>query len=439
LALIVIVPAVFNTLLSVPSAARSCTEGVFASRIVAIEGRQLQPLLGQPVSELRLWVPEAGKKRPIPFQIDACGPDGRLLLSASGKRLWDRLLEEQSVLLFVARDAGSRVRQLVSTDVVEIEIAWPSDDQRRWAYLGLAGGPFALSQRDDVAYDPHSDTVSGNRYTVRFQDGYTNFFSLATGTGAGGVNLIDRWKIRVEARLLWGLLKFRRNEEHITEELVAYSDGPIRVIRRSRLRTKVGWGISTPEAIVDEYFYGDHYGGPSYVRIPFKLARLFGDVDVRIYLDGRDLDGFTVTAGDHNSARTVGAPSHEAPSAPGPGVSWFMLTSNHLGFLHRLRLGPTLAGVKSDLFYVDDETDADPPEAVGGLQPGVGYRLTNWASVERGRHEIWTETYVIDPAKFRKPSAALARLSAPLHVEVHRVSSPPAGGRKVRGSGMEQR
>ncbi len=422
---------VLNTTSSTAAADGKCTEGVFASRVVAMEGRQLEALVGQPVSQLRMWVYQEDEERPIPFQVDACDADGRLVVSALGERADDRPLGEQSVLLFAASDAGERRLGPLSAGVTEIEIVKPGDDASRWAYIGRADGTVALSRHDYVSYDPQTDTVNAERYTVRFPHGLVEFFCIADVAGHNTANLIDRWKIRVEARFLWGLLKFRRNEEDVAENVVGYTDGPIRVVRRSRLKTEVGRGISSPEGTADEYFYGDHYGGPNEIRIPFKLARLFGDVEVRIYLDFRNLRGFEVTAEGHGASVVGESSPSRAPAAVARGVSWFMMTNAELGFLHRLRLGATLDDVKSELFYVDGDQYVDPPEAVPGMRPGVGYRLTNWGNVGRGLHKIWTETYVIDPAKFTRPEAGLGLLSAPLGVIVHRIPSslryPPEG------------
>ena len=76
----------------------------------------------------------------------------------------------------------------------------------------------------------------------------------------------------------------------------------------------------------------------------------------------------------------------------------------------------------ADCAWIDDDERADPPEAVTGMNPGIGYRLTNWANVGRGLHEIWTETYVIDPAKFRKLDTVSTLVSGPLDVTVHWAS-----------------
>jgi len=431
LVLITSLAVVLGATRSADAADRGCAAGVFTTRVVAIGGRRLAPLLGQPVSALRMWAHEGDVQRAIPFQVDTCGADGRPLVPALGEDPGDRPLGEHSLLLFVASDAGDRRNGPLPADVAEVQITSDAGGSR-WAYLGRGSAPVA--PRDDVDYDPRSDTVRGQRYTVRFHTGYIDFFSVADAAGRSTPNLVDRWKIRVEARILWGLLRFRRTEEDVHEEVIGYTDGPIRVIRRSRLQTKVGMGLSSPEGIADEYFYGDHYGGPSEIRIPFQLARVFGDVDVRIYLDSPEAHGFRVSAEDHDAAAVGGSVADGTQRAGVPRVSWFMLTRADVGVLHRLRLGPTLDAVESELFYVDDEARADPPEAVVGLRPGVGYRLTNWGSVERGVHEIRTETYVIDPAEFSPPDAALSRLSSPVRVAV-RSGSPRRDGRADMGAG----
>ena len=65
-------------------------------------------------------------------------------------------------------------------------------------------------------------------------------------------------KARVEATFLFGLVRFVRNESHVSETVLGAIDGPIRVIRRSRLSIEIGWGLPAPKILSDDYFYADH-------------------------------------------------------------------------------------------------------------------------------------------------------------------------------------
>jgi hypothetical protein len=225
------------------------------------------------------------------------------------------------------------------------------------------------------------------------------------------------------------LFGFRRNEDDVTEEVLGYKDGPIRVVRRSRIGIEIGWGLPAPSIINEDYFYADYAEAPVHISLPFSLAYVFGDLDVRLYLDFLKLDGFRVVAeGLPSGTRIVGSPPTDRAPQDEPRTHWFLLEGRSVKFFHRLRFGPTLDRLECRLFYVDDPARPDPPEAVPGSVPGIGYRLTDWSSVRRGRHEIWMDTYIVDgPAT---ADDVLARLAAPIAVEVRLAKGDGASHRR---------
>jgi hypothetical protein len=83
-----------------------------------------------------------------------------------------------------------------------------------------------------------------------------------------------------------------------------------------------------------------------------------------------------------------------------------------------LRLGAGLEQVRSRLYYVYDPTLSDPPEAVVGERPAVGYQMTRWRSVPRGRYEIWMDTYILEGAAAADPRGAVRRLEEPVAIRV---------------------
>lgn len=410
----------------------ACDDAVFGSRVIAVSGRRLRALWGEPASSLRVWAFRDEQRLPIPFQIDECSPDGRLVVVGRAESLAEPRLGPLSVLLFRAADVGEPSPQ---TAALEIEVQSPEGDERRWAYVSRADGSLPLSSRDDVDYDPATDTIHAARYTLKFHAPYINYFSLANGKQQDQRNLVDRFKARVEARFLWGLISFRKNEDEVVEEVIGYKDGPIRVIRRVRLHVQIGWGVPSPDIIADDYFYADHAEAPIHISLPFSLAYVFGDLDVRVYLDFRNLDGFEVAAeGFDRGPWLVGSRERSAGATPPQRTSWFLLRRGDVTLVHRLRFGPTLSGIDCRLFYVDDANRPDPPEDDPGLKPGIGYRLTGWSSVGRGRHEIWMDTYVVDGAGSTDPSTTVARLATRFRVEVKSVTPPDLHGLAHEGS-----
>ena len=395
----------------------SCADDVVAARVVAVSGRHFPLLRKQSRKSLRLWSVRDGKRAAIPFQIDECGPDGALVVPAFGDPAPAPPFGSRSLLLFRIADAGARDRGGEDRVAYEIEVGEASD--RGYVYLGV-DETLPLSAKDEVDYEPDDDRIRAERYTVGFGSPQIDYFSLADGKRHDRENLIDRLKARVEARFLWGLFRFVRNESQVSEIVRGAIDGPIRVIRRSDLSIEIGWGLPSPVIHSDDYFYAEHAEGPIHINLPFSLAYVFGDLDVKIFLDFRDLDGFEVRT--RNSPQPI-ARVGDGSSAPTTRTDNFALRRADVGFLHRLRFGPSLRPLTTELVYVDDPELSEPPEAERGSRPAIGYRLTGWNAVGRGRHEIWLDMYVVDGAAAVDPKKTIERLGATPPVTVRLVEA----------------
>ncbi len=396
----------------------SCADGVVAARIIAVNGRHF-PLLRKIAPEtLRLWATRDGARVAVPFQIDECAADGSLVVPAIGAPAPASPFGARSVLLFRAADAFAQARGGDARVAYEIEVE--GKDGPRFVYLGVDPA-LAVAAKDEVDYEPADDVIRADRYTTGFASPQTDYFSLADGKGHERGNLIDRLKARVEAKFLFGLVRFVRDESQVSETVLGAIDGPIRVVRRSRLAIEIGWGIPAPEILSDDYFYADHAEGPVHINLPFSLAYVFGDLDVEIFLDFRDLEDFEV--------RTRHSPEPLARVGEGTKLAGTVLTDcfalrrGDVGFLHRLRFGPTLRPLVTELVYRDDPTLEDPPEDVPGARPAIGYRMTGWNAVGRGRHEIWLDMYVVDGTAAADPQGTIERFKAQPEVGVRLVEA----------------
>ena len=403
---------------AVPAAAgtSACAEGAHGSDVVALAGSRFGALLGRSAQELSAWAWRGGRRMAIPFQIDECDADGRVVVGTRAQPAPPAKLGATSALLLRRRDGGDPAPAPAKTFAVGIVGA---DSRRRWIYVGVSDDSLPKSPDDDVDYDAEHDTVHAARYSLRFEHPQIGYFAVADGKGRDGPNLIDRLKARVTAHALWGLVRFRRNEQQVHETVVGFREGALRATRRAALSIEVGWGLPEPQFVAEDYFYADHAEGPVTISLPFALAYVFGDLDLRIYLDFRDLDGYQLFAealGDR-SVRVDGESS--GITLPDTHNTWFALRRGDRAFLHRIRLGTGLESVDSALYYLYDPLISDPPEAVRGVRPAVGYHMTGWSSVRRGRHELWMDTYVLEGAAAADVRQTMAAIDAAPNVVVN--------------------
>jgi len=400
-------------------ATSACAEGAHGPDVVAIAGSRFGALVGRSEQDLSAWAWHGGRRVAVPFQIDECDADGRVVVGTRAAPAPPGKLAATSALLLRRRDGGDEApRAFANAYGVEIAAA---DSRRRWIYLGVADDALAKSPDDDVDYDAEHDSVQAARYSLRFAHPQIAYFAVADGKGRDGPNLIDRLKARVTAHALWGLVRFRRNEEQVNETVVGFREGPLRITRRAALSIEIGWGLPAPQFVAEDYFYADHAEGPVTISLPFALAYVLGDLDVRIYLDFRNLDGYALLAealGERGVPVGGDSAGVELPHAHN---TWFALRRGDRAFLHRIRLGAGLESVDSELYYLYDPLLSDAPEAVRGVRPAVGYHMTGWSGVGRGRHDLWMDTYVLDG-----PAAADVRKTiATIDASPEIVVSPP--------------
>lgn len=389
--------------------------------VVTVEGRLVPPRFHGRLDQLVLLRAVNGVLEPVPLQLDERDDDGRLALPNGPAATHDEtpnVLDDNDLLVFAARDLGDRARV---DDAAEIEVTDPTTGATRWAYLRY-GSPAVAASHDDVRYDAEHDTVYARRYMLGFGSHTPTLFAFAGADGTPGRNLLDRVKARVTAEIFWGLFAFHRTEDDITSTVLAWKDGPIRVIRRARLSIRLGYGLPEPTIIAEDFLTGDTFEGPVIVRLPFNLRYVFGDLTVRIFLDFDRLDGRLFTAGQ---APTLIGCREAFGHVDNVSADWFGMTGPEGTFIHALRVSPTMQGVQRHLYVVADP-EPDPPERAAGNCPGVGYTLTDWRTVGRGSHEMGMVIRAFDHFRPGDEQAFLATLDHPLAVEVGTASVPLA-------------
>lgn len=115
-----------------------------------------------------------------------------------------------------------------------------------------------------VHYDRARDQIVARGYTIRYTPGkdrvYFSGVSVPTTAGGTGVNFIDRLKLRTHVEtLLYFSLSF--DEDEWDDEVTAYLEGPIRVIRQERNRlTFIGIEVA-PTVTVDAMYFPDFHTG----------------------------------------------------------------------------------------------------------------------------------------------------------------------------------
>jgi hypothetical protein len=306
--------------LSVPKFAAATFESARGWEVVTVEGRDFPSAFRVAVGRLTLWRMTGGKLQPIRFQIDERDGSGQLALPNGPEPSQDEspgVFDDNDLLVFAARDSGDQARV---ANAAEIQVTDPLTGASRWAYVRLdAGMPAGMPE--DVEYDAGARLVRARAYSLTLGTHVPTAFSFMDGNRAYGRNLLDRLKVRVTARVFWGLLQFRRNEDDVTTILLAWKSGPVRVIHRSQLKVRLGYGLSPPKIVAEDFYTADTFESPIIVRLPFDLRYVFGDLTVRIFLDFDGLHHSRIFADGHQP-EPIGC-DQPAPAVNGIATNWF--------------------------------------------------------------------------------------------------------------------
>lgn len=389
------------------------------SDVITVEAREVTPFTGYPVDRLALLACAAAPQRrdrtkpihdlplptcrPIPFQVDERDAEGRWVLDQGPEVNPDDqpgVVDANDALLFMAADSGERVARatlLGGSPVAEISIYDPLANATRWAYLVAYPTAAPRAATAYVGYDPTTDRVRGGRVMLGFTKGVPGYLAIVDGDAAPEVNLLDRFKVRASATLLWGLLRFSRSEDDLSTQFVGWKQGPIRVIRRQRQWIRLGWGIRSPTFGSYTYFYRDFAELPVGLFLNFPPTYFFGDIDVRVILDFRDLRGWSLTVPSLPAPIPIdGTMTAQKEALNHLPDTWFALHGPRITLLQTMTVSPSLASVRRRLFYREgDSASPEPSEAVAGAEPGFGYQLDRWEHVGAGAHQLESVSYAL--------------------------------------------
>lgn len=311
----------------------------------------------------------------------------------------------------------------------EITLRDPLDATTRWAYLVAFAGAAPRAAEGNVAYDPVTDRVRGRRVSLGFADGVPGYLAvhgltrtskLSEGsfgaassdpTGSGltepsargsaslavgdGANLLDRLKVRASATFLFGLIHFSRSEADLRTEFMGWHAGPIRIVRGQRQWVRLGWGIHSPTFGSYTYFYRDFAELPVSLYLNFKPTYFFGNILVQAILDFRDLTGWSLIVPSLPESIPIDGrmTAQKAALAQLPDT-WFAVRGPQITLVESMDVSPSLATVRHRLVY-RETTQAEPPEAVPGEAPGIGYQLDQWEHVGAGAHQLESVSYAL--------------------------------------------
>jgi hypothetical protein len=338
---------------------------------------------------------------------------------------WDKLL-------FMADDTGDRVTKEAwgsgYNKATEIEVIDPLTGEKGWCYLlYFASNPPTKSLEPDyVRYDHSTEILDTDCWKVQYiitKDGLhsTYYKNLWIKEDAGGNNksFVDRLKVRIQAKLLFGAVPVRINEEGMKSNVIAYKSGPIRLNKRVEQYVHLPGGLKALRIVTDVMNYRSTITVPVRFDIPFKLDTVLTSFVFRV---GTDYNENAYGAKIYNSCNPKGYLVNgkmDGEDTFDPGVdSWRLITDDFGTFMTRTIFTPEIwKKIKVSMGLIDDVSKAYPPEVYPGT---IGYLWQDWnlTGLKRGAYYLFMEFYCIPNYRPGKEIQYVNYLDHPLKIRV---------------------
>lgn len=377
---------------------------------IIISGGKLKQFDGAKIDNIRVYAELDGKLAPIPYQIDERKPDGDLAFPLGPKPSFDEdngAFDKNDELVFMTKDIGGKVTEGDFPEgfkkKVEVAVTDPLTKKKGWAYVFSFTEPPPRSDVDYVSCLKGCEQIRALHYENAFAKDAKIGFDMLKITKAGkgsGKNMIDRLKIRAKTGTKIIPITITKNENDFVSALIAYIDGPVRVIRRTRNQMFIFWKIPTPASVIDNVYYYNYFLWPTVVDVPFDVSKLLKECEFKVITDGHSNSRGRIFINSNNLDGVVmdGKMSEAEKNLDLSPYKWSVVYGLKEGdtgaWMNRL-VYDTSVEAQPMLFYLDDVSIKEPPEREKGYFGAIGYDLKKMETLSAGIWELTSIMYNI--------------------------------------------
>jgi hypothetical protein len=370
-------------------------------------------------SRYRLYAVRQGRLEPIPFQFDARGADGELVLSEDGTET-GFTFDDDDELVFMAKDTGDRAANDLLPAALELAVVDRAHGGIGWAYLiHFAEDPPPRSPVRYATFDTARQEARGLTYEVSYSHDRSNFLGRIRIVPRDGTaeTLIERLRMRISPTfaLLWTTVQPTLTEESFSVVPDGVKNGPVRAIRRVRQSLDLGPMFpDVPNGRVYTYYYATSFQTPVRFSIPWLALKALRDFRYES-VEELGSHGEDMRYWDAANREGVAFDGSERPAATDADHDWWVVSSAR-GMCMQAFVIPEewrSRGIKRGIVFNASGTD-----------PGAGYSLLRMTNLERAGTYDLASVFVFLPRPYRPgdESEALDALRDPLHTEVHVVA-----------------
>ena len=233
---------------------------------------------------------------------------------------------------------------------------------------------------------------------------------------------MDRINIRFSATIFLRSITFSRNEDDFVSEVIAYKDGPVRVMRRVANSMRLVLGLRTPKIIAYSMYYRDAIETPNVLKLPVSLSTVARSV---YFEGGTDYNrcAYGMRFYNPNNPQGTLVDGHMSPEELALDLddhAWNLTAGEQGIILNRVEMGKGLKGVLTKvLIYQDDKLWPNTPEDELGATPKIGFSLKNILALKKGTYRYNARFYFLPDIETDTVRDYLAVLDNPLQVRIN--------------------
>ena len=330
---------------------------------VIVQGSSLPQFIGVPTSEIFVYAYKGGVWRQITFQIDE--KDGTTFYGPK-----NGVLDASDEICFLSADMGDSVADFQwiadaeSNTYVRYQIkaqdnaVLPALKNYVYVYrsstLTLDASRPVYMQYTPATSPAANDTVKGSSYIFGHNlKAIPDYLAIQPSVGGNGVDIMDRWKIRFSGSLLGGINYTENEETALTNPVLTYKAGAVRVLRRVVFSIKLLGTLIPDQVIFEEVFY------PFYSTIDTDGRNLQTNLGMEVLRQSMDFNIEMIGGKFFSEYNPVGITIDGLSDSPVktlnvPGINWFMVR-NSTGGVTTIVDMPDIGKIQ-ELFYRDDNT-----------------------------------------------------------------------------------
>lgn len=347
----------------------------------------MDKILGCPIDSLRLAVFGENGLESIPFQVDKINDDKKYIFPGDDGSLRNTL-ESKDEIVFMGKDLR---RKATDEDLAKfkdlVEISVVKFGKTGFAYLGQM--PIKKSNTDYIRFDEKTQRIVTPCYTLA---GHPNNPSFYSELSMGGVDHIDRVKLRASATLVFGKVTILRTEEDIRGKFAGVIDGPVRVLKRLKYSVRIVAGIHSPTLSRVTKSYLAVHDIPNNMNVPINMDYFFTSMESLAYFDfDPAIKGARLYCTKCARGFTINGKMEPFEFEDvGLGSRNFAVCSDYGNLLTAVRVEEKTNRlmIQTSGLFIDDQAKADPPEDVPGSYGCFGYKLMHLEKVPVGKYEF---------------------------------------------------